>query len=498
MLHQTVTTHYLACDLGAESGRIMLGTLDKGQLSLQELHRFLNTPVQKQNEHLWDVELLWQEILIGLRKAGDADYPVSSISCDSWGLDYILFDKKGGVISPAYSYRDPRTQKSVEEVFKKVTWETVFEVTGVQFMPINTIFQLAAEQDKRLKKAKQFLMVGDGFNFLLSGVAKVDQSSASTTQLYNPREEIWSETLIKSLGLPRDIFPSVVPCGTRLGPLRPEIVENANLEHEDIDEIEVIASCTHDTAAAVAAVPGTGRDWAYLSSGTWSLLGMESPVPMMSSACRDLNFTNEVGFGGSFRVLKNIIGLWIVQECRREWAMQEQDYDYAMLSHLAASADPFLSLINPEDPRFLSPGDMPKKIKAFCKETGQRLPKKPGDYIRCVLESLALLYRRNLRQLEHLSGRKFERLHIVGGGSQNTVLNHFTANAVQIPVVVGPTEATATGNILVQAIAMEHISSIEEARKIVRDSFRIETIQPREAQEWEEAAERFEELFQAV
>ncbi len=245
----------------------------------------------------------------------------------------------------------------------------------------------------------------------------------------------------------------------------------------------------------MAAVPAVGRDWAYLSSGTWSLLGTESPVPFMTSVCRDLNFTNEVGFGGTVRVLKNIVGLWIVQECRRDWAKKEQDYDYAMLSHLAASADPFVSLINPEDPRFLSPSDMPDKIKAFCKDTGQRAPKKPGDFIRCVLESLALLYRRTLRQLEDCTGRKFERLHIVGGGSQNSVLNHFTANAVQIPVVVGPIEATAVGNILVQAIALGHISSLEEARKIVRDSFPIQTIQPREAAVWEEAAVRFEQFF---
>jgi rhamnulokinase len=223
---------------------------------------------------------------------------------------------------------------------------------------------------------------------------------------------------------------------------------------------------------------------------------MESPVPFMTSVCRDLNFTNEVGYGGSFRVLKNISGLWIVQECRRDWARKEQDYDYAMLGHLAASADPFVSLINPEDPRFLAPGDMAEKIKAFCKETGQRTPKKPGEVIRCVLESLALLYRRTLGQLEACTGRQFERLHIVGGGSLNSVLNHFTANAVQIPVVIGPTEATSVGNLLVQAIAMGHISSLEEARKIVRDSFPIQTIQPREAAVWDEAAVRFEDFFQ--
>ena len=490
-----MTTCYLACDLGAESGRLMHGTLDRGRLSVQELHRFLNTPTSKGGSLTWDIESLFKELMIGLRKAGEKDDPISSISCDAWGLDYLLFDKSGNVIAPSFHYRDPRTERVVKQVLDKVSWENIFDLTGIQYMPINTLFQLAAEPDKRLRKAHQLLTIGDGFNYLLSGVARVDQSSASTTQLYNPRTETWADPLIAALDLPRSIFPPIVSCGTKLGPLRPDIVKQTGLQHEDVERIEVVASCSHDTAAAVAAVPAAGRDWAYLSSGTWSLLGMESPVPFMNSMCRDLNFTNEIGFGGSVRVLKNIVGLWIVQECRRDWAKKEQDYDYAMLSHLAASADPFLSLINPEDPRFLSPGDMPDKIKAFCKETGQRTPKKPGDFIRCVLESLALSYRRTLHQLEHFSGRKFERLHIVGGGSQNAVLNHFTANAVQIPVVVGPVEATTIGNILVQAIAMGHISSLEEARKVVRDSFPIQTIQPREAAAWEDAAERFEQFF---
>jgi rhamnulokinase len=431
-----------------------------------------------------------------MKRAADREDPVSSISCDAWGLDYMLFDKAGDLIGPTFHYRDARTEQSVPKVLNRIPWEEIFAETGVQFMPINTLFQLAAESDKRLKKAARILPVGDGFNYLLSGTALCGQSSASTTQLYNPREETWANSLIAKLGFDRELFPKIVPCGTRLGALRPEIVKQTGLAHEDVDEIEVVASCSHDTAAAVAAVPATGRDWAYLSSGTWSLMGIESAVPIMTSVCRDLNFTNEIGHGGSVRLLKNIVGLWIVQECRRDWARKEQDYDYAMLGHLAASADPFVSLINPNDPRFLSPGDMPEKIRAFCKETGQRLPKKPGEFIRCVLESLALLYRRTLRQLETISGRKIERLHIVGGGAQNTVLNHFTANALQIPVIIGPIEATSVGNLLVQAIALGHVSSLEEARRIVRDSFPIKTIQPREAAVWEDGARRFESFFE--
>ncbi|HAV61288.1 MAG TPA: rhamnulokinase, partial [Verrucomicrobiales bacterium] len=275
-----MTTYYLALDLGAESGRLIHGTLEKGRLSVQELHRFLNTPIQKGDSLHWDIENLFQEVMIGLRKAAERDDPISSISCSSWGLDYVLFDAKGNVLSPSHHYRDPRTGKVVDQVLKKIPWEDIFAETGIQFMPINTLFQLAAEPGRRLRKADKLLTIGDAFNYLLSGTAKVDQSGASTTQLYNPRTESWSRTLLHALDLPAEVFPPIVPCGTRLGVLRPEIGKQTRLQHEDIDRVEVVASCSHDTAAAVAAVPAVGRDWAFLSSGTWSLLGTESPVPL--------------------------------------------------------------------------------------------------------------------------------------------------------------------------------------------------------------------------
>jgi len=482
------TTYYIACDLGAESGRVIEGTLNNGKLALSELHRFPNQPIKDKDSLCWNIPQVFQEVLVGLRKVAEHQDPIASLSCDSWGVDYMLFESDGSLITPTYHYRDPRSQSGMKEVLDKVPWETIYAETGIQKMPINTLFQLGAEKSKRLGKAHQLLSVADGFNYLLSGAAKMEVSMASTTQLYNPVTKNWSDKLIQALKLPSKLFPQIVPSGTLLGPLRADIAQQTKLE-----DVQVIASCSHDTAAAVAGLPASGQNWAFLSSGTWSLMGVEVPEPIINDASRELNFTNEIGYGNSVRLLKNIAGLWIIQECRRHWAEKEQDLDYDVMTHLAASSPPFESLINPSDPRFLEPGDMPSKIQAFCKETGQLVPRKPGPIVRCVLESLALLYRRTLGDIEKITGRKIERLHIVGGGTKNSLLNHFTANALQIPVVIGPTEAAAAGNVLVQAMALNHVPSLEEARKIVRDSFSMEIIQPHVAA-WSAAYDRLEKL----
>jgi rhamnulokinase len=323
-------------------------------------------------------------------------------------------------------------------------------------------------------------------------VAKFEESLASTTQLYDPRTRTWSGQLLEALGLPAEIFPPVIPSGVVLGGLRPELAGETGLR-----DLEVVASCSHDTGAAVAAVPASGQNWAYLSSGTWSLMGVESPVPVINDASRQLNFTNEIGYGGSVRLLKNIIGLWLVQECRREWAKAGAAYDYGALTRLASEAPPFVSLINPADQRFIAPGDMPGRIAAMCQETGQPVPATPGAYLRCILESLALLYRRTLGRVEQLVGQKVERLHIVGGGSRNTLLNQFSANALQIPVLAGPVEATALGNLLVQAIALGHLKSLAEARQVLRQSFELELVEPADQDQWEEAYARFERIAPA-
>jgi len=483
-------THYLACDLGADSGRLMLGTLDAGKLALEELHRFPTGATKVGGAMHWDFDRLLNELRTGLKLAAERKLPLASISTDSWGVDYVMYDDRGLPMRPVWCYRDSRTALGVEVVKEKVDWPLIFAETGIQFMALNTIFQVATEPPERLARAKQILLIGDAFNFFCSGVARNEVSLASTTQLYNPTSHRWSKRLFAALGLREDLFAPLCPGGTRLGPLK----KNLSLE-TGLPQIEVIASCSHDTAAAVAAVPGTGGHWAYLSSGTWSLLGVERPQPLINDQSRSLGFTNEIGYGNSVRLLKNIIGLWLLQESRRHWTKRGRKLEFAELEKLAAAAPPFVSLINPDDPRFLSPDDMPGKIADFCRETGQPVPADIGACARCIYESLALFYRVALRRTERLIGGKIERLHIVGGGSKDATLNQFTANAVKIPVLAGPTECAALGNILVQAIALGHLESHEAAREVVRNSFALQPFTPRDAAQWDAAAARFEKLL---
>ena len=483
-------THYLACDLGADSGRLMLGTLDAGKISLEELHRFPNGPVKTSGALQWNLDGLFNELKNGLKKAAAKNLPLASISSDSWGVDYVLYDERGLVMPPVWCYRDSRTACGVENVKAKIAWPAIYAETGIQFMALNTIYQLAAEEPARLAKAKQLLFIGDAFNYFCSGVARNEVSLASTTQLYNPQTRTWSKKLLGALNLREEMFAPICASGTRLGPLKKNLATEVGLP-----PIEVIASCSHDTGAAVAAIPASGENWAYLSSGTWSLMGVEAPSPVINEPSRTLDFTNEIGFGNSVRLLKNIVGLWIVQECRRQWAKEGEKYDYAALEKLAADAPPFVSLINPDDSRFLSPEHMPEKIAEFCTETGQPVPANHAAYVRCIYESLALFYRVTLRKLERLTGKKIERLHIVGGGSQATTLNQLAANALKIPVLAGPTECTALGNILVQAIALGHLESHAAAREVVRNSFELKSFTPENSPQWDAAAARFEKLL---
>lgn len=482
-------SHYLACDLGAESGRLMAGALADDRLTMTELHRFPTGPMMQGNSLCWDVETFFQDVKAGMRKAGSLGQPFHGISTDSWGLDYVLYDHDGAMMPPVLHYRDPRTTAGMGRVDRRVPWETVFAETGIQRLPINTIYQLAAEKPGRLEKARRLLLIADAFNHWLSGVSRTEVSLASTTQLYNPLTQSWSTRLLDCLEIPERLFADIVPSGTPLGPLRTDLQAATKLHR-----LEVMASCSHDTGAAVAAIPARGKNWAYISSGTWSLLGTELTTPIMSETCRRLNFTNEIGYGNTVRLLKNIVGLWLVQECRRHWSEQGTDYDYAALTRLAGDSPSFVSLIDPADSRFVSPGDMPRRIEEFCRETGQPVPATPGAFVRCALESLALLYRRTLIELETVCGRSMEVLHVVGGGSQNRLLNQFTANAAQIPVLAGPVEATAAGNILVQALGFEHISSLAQARDIVERSFPLESFSPNDEEVWHRAGEWFNQL----
>jgi rhamnulokinase len=481
--------HYLACDLGADSGRLMLGTLADGKIVLEELHRFPNGPVKTSGALHWNIDGLFTELKNGLKKAAAKNLPIASISTDSWGVDYALYDERGLIMQPVWCYRDSRTACGFENAKAKIDWPTIYAETGIQFMAINTIFQLAVETPERLAKAKQLLLIGDAFNYFCSGVARNEVSLASTSQLYNPKTKSWSKKILGSLGLREEMFAPICASGTKLGPMKQNLATEVGLP-----QIEVIATCSHDTGAAVAAIPASGENWAYLSSGTWSLMGVELPAPVINEQGRALGFTNEIGFGNSVRLLKNIVGLWIVQECRRQWAKEGKKYDFATLEQLSAAARPFVSLINPDDPRFLSPDNMPKKIAEFCAETGQPVPADHGAYMRCIYESLALFYRVVLRRIERFTGKKIERLHIVGGGSKDATLNQYAANAMKIPVLAGPTECTALGNILIQAIALGHVESHAAAREIVRNSVEVKTFAPQTSPEWDAAAARFEKL----
>jgi rhamnulokinase len=480
--------NYLAIDLGAESGRVILGTIDLAaidhpQVVLKELQRIPNTPIRDGNSLRWNIEALWEGIARGITAIENET--IEGISVDSWGVDYVLLTAEGAIIHPTYHYRDPRTKGAMDSFLSRVGWPRVFEETGIQMMPINTLFQLAAESRERLNKTHRVLGIADAFNHWLGGQACIEESLASTFQLYNPRTRSWSEMLLRELNLPVEKLPQVVQSGTMIGSINPQLKTDA------LASAKIVATCSHDTGAAVAAVPAqAGKKWAYLSSGTWSLMGVERAEPIINDLSRELNFTNEIGYGGSIRLLKNISGLWLLQECRRIWGQ----YNYGELTALAANEISFRSIINPADPRFLAPTNMPDEIAAFCRETDQPMPETPAQFTRCIFESLALLYRQTLQQLEKLTGEKIEVLHVVGGGAKNQLLNQFTADACQIDVLAGPVEATALGNIMIQAITLGEVADIASARTLIRGNFEMARFQSKNPALWMEAYGRFEKL----
>ena len=484
--------HYIACDLGAESGRVMLGTLEDGKLELQEIHRFSNGPARIIGTYRWDTLRIFEELKLGLRKVAESGIAARSLSVDSWGVDYVLTRGREPQLAIPYNYRDARTEKTYEPALRKAGAERIFEETGIQFMSINTLYQFIADLDEMpeiLAVADRFLLIGDYFNYLFSGRGVAEESLASTTQIYDPRKRDWSDYLIKIFGFNQWIFPEIVPSGTILGPLQEEIVEQTRLTG-----VQVVATCSHDTGAAVAAVPAEGDDWAYLSSGTWSLIGVELPAPLINEAVRKANFTNEAGHDGTTRFLKNISGLWLLQECRRAWAKEGTDYGYEELTHLALETEPLRSLVNPNSPKLGRPEQMPRKIQEICEAQGEPVPATPGQITRCILESLALTYRIAFEQLQELTGRQLTRLHIVGGGSQSKLLNQAAADAIGCTVIAGPVEATAIGNLLVQAIALKDIDSLAALRETVRNSFPVTTYKPQDRQAWEAAFDRFHQL----
>lgn len=485
---------FLAFDLGAESGRAIVGTLRDGRLTLDEVYRFPNEPVRVLDNLYWDALRLFHEIKRGLRLAV-ARYgrDIQSIGIDTWGVDFALLGEKDILLSNPYHYRDSRTQGVMEEAFKRVPQDKIFYRTGIQFMPINSLYQLLAyrlQQPSLLAQAKAFLMMPDLFNFFLTGQKASEFTIATTTQMYDPRKREWARELLTSLEIPSSILPEIHPPGTILGTLLPQVAKETGAR-----EVPVIAPASHDTASAVAAVPAQTPDYLYISSGTWSLVGVEAPEPVITQDTLRLNFTNEGGVGGSFRLLKNIVGLWLVQECRRAFERQGEILDYTTLTQMAQEARPLVSLVDPDHPSFLNPEDMPAAIQKFCQETGQPVPQSKGEIIRCALESLALKYRWVLDRLEKVLGKRLQVIHIVGGGSKNELLCQFAANATGRPVLAGPVEATAMGNLLVQAMALKQLASLAELRQVVNDSCELKGYEPQDRPSWEEAYWKFEELL---
>ena len=479
----------LAFDLGAESGRAILGRFDGVRLDLEELYRFPTGATAVHDRLYWDVLRLHDEIKAGLRAA--AGSRIRSVGIDTWGVDFGLLAADGSLIDNPRHYRDPRTEGVMERALERVSRERVFAATGVQLLPINTLFQLLAMQEAsapRLAAARGFLMMADLLHYFLTGERVCEFTNATTTQFYDPRRGRWSTELFEAFGLPGRILPEIVAPGTRIGPLLETVTRDCGLS----PGVPVVAPATHDTGAAVAAVPAEGPDFAYISSGTWSLMGAELRAPDLSEGALRYNFTNEGGVGGAFRFLKNIMGLWLVQECRRTWAAAGRERSYADLARAAEEAPGFGPLVDPDDRRFLPPGDMPGRVAAFCRETGQAEPAGEGAVIRCLLESLALKYRWVLERLEEVLGRRLEPVHVVGGGSRNSLLCQLTADATGRPVVAGPAEATAIGNLLVQALGLGCLGSAEEIRAVVRASFEPRTFTPSgDDGRWAEACDRF-------
>ncbi|MDW8396106.1 MAG: rhamnulokinase family protein [Anaerolineae bacterium] len=490
--------HSLAVDLGAESGRVISAAFDGNKLILSEIHRFPNRPVRVRGHLHWNVLSLWDEVQSGLRKAASQLEPIASVGVDTWGVDFALLDAAGELIGNPYHYRDARTDGMMALAFSRLPRERIFERTGLQFMQLNTLYQLLAMAEARapaLEHARALVMMPDLFHYWLSGEIACEFTEATTTQFYNPRTQDWARDVLRALGIPDHFLVRIVPPGTDFGELAEPVVRATDAR---LAGVRVIAPASHDTASAVFGVPARSARYAYISSGTWSLLGAVVTEAVITPQALAFNFTNEGGVNGTFRLLKNIMGMWLVQECRRRWAAPDGTLiPYAELFAMAEAAPAFVALIDPDAPEFLHPEDMPSAIAEHCRRSGQTPPADRGTMVRCILESLALKYRLTLEQLQYLLGYPVEVIHVVGGGAQNALLCQFTADACQVPVVAGPVEATAVGNALVQLIALGHLSSAEEARELVRRSFQLTTYLPRASEVWEGVYHRFRQLVSA-
>ncbi len=485
---------FLAFDFGASSGRAMLATFDGEKITLEEKHRFSNDPVLVGGSLYWDVLRLFHEIKQGILKcANSGDRDIDAIGIDTWGVDYGLLDENDKLIGNPYHYRDTRTDGMYDEAFKKVSKEDIFKSTGIAFNWFNTVFQLLSmrvHNDKSLDRAKTLLFMPDLFNFFLTGVKKTEYTVASTAQMFDSEKHEWAYDMLKKLDIPTDILTDVIYPGETVGTLLPELAEELG-----VGEIPVIAVASHDTGSAVAAVPVVdNKDFVYISSGTWSLMGVELDKPNTSMEAMEYNFTNEGGVNKTIRFLKNIMGLWLIQESRRQWDREGELLSFDELEQQANAAKPFASLIDPDYPAFQTPGNMPKRIREYCEKTGQEVPQTKGDIVRCIAQSLAFRYRYTIEGMEKVTGKKYDVVHIVGGGIKDKMICQFTANATKRTVEAGPVEATSIGNVLVQTMAMAGVKSLNDARKVVKNSFDIATYTPADSDAWDAAYEQWKKI----
>lgn len=479
------TRNYLAVDLGAESGRTIIGSIDDGKLSLKETHRFPNGPVRLNDGMHWDILRLWSEIKTGIASSAKDGTKLESIGLDTWGVDFALLDKNNSLLSNPFHYRDERTDGMLDEAFKRMSRTDIFSNTGIQFMQFNTLYQLlamSAQKSPLFDVARTFLTIPDLLNFWLSGEISNEFTNATTTQCLDPRKRDWALPVLNALEIPTHLFGPVTESGKMIGVLLPHLAEETGASG-----VRIVVPACHDTGSAVVAVPAQNQDFAWISSGTWSIMGAEVREPCVDEKALAYNFTNEGGVFGTWRLSKNIMGLWIIQECKRAWMRQGEDLSYNEITRLASEARPFLAVIDPDHNDFFHPGDMPDRIRKYCAQTNQSVPQTKGEVIRVALESIALKYRWVLERLEELTSKNFSPIHIIGGGTRNKLLNKFTADSTGRTVITGPVEATAIGNILMQAIGMNHLASLSEARAVVRASIEDEVYEPRHTSDWDDA-----------
>jgi rhamnulokinase len=487
--------NYLAIDLGAESGRTIIGSLEDDHLTLAETHRFTNGPVRLPDGLHWDVLRLWSEIQTGIGiSSTKRNQKLDSLALDTWGVDFTLLDNRGALLTNPYHYRDERTDGMLEEAFRRMPAAEIFANTGVQFMQINTLYQLLAaslQNPHLFDAADRFVTIPDLLNYWLSGEITNEFTNATTTQCFDPRKRDWAAPVLRAMGIPERLFGPVTESGTPIGSLLPRLAAETGA-----GKIRIIVPACHDTGSAVVAVPAQKSDFAWISSGTWSVMGAEAAEPHVDEKALQYNFTNEGGVFGTWRLSKNIMGLWLVQECRRAWSHPGEPLSYDEMTRLAAAAEPFVSVIDPDFEGFLHPGDMPSRIQKYCADTQQTVPQTKGQILRIALEGIALKYRLVLERLEELTGKPLAPIHIIGGGTKNRLLNQFAADATGRTVVTGPVEATAIGNILMQAIGLGHLGSLAEARTVVRTSFSPEMFEPQQTAGWDEAYARLRKAME--